>query len=132
MLNSLLLTIFGDPSEKKLKNSFKELEKIKSFEAVYKSEITTIEQIQAKTHEFQSRFSGLNYDDPEDFATMKATLESTKHEAFALHRRACEIIYGQTFTLNTQDVLVWNMIPYDVQLVGALTLHDGNIAEMRT
>ena len=29
MLNSLLLTIFGDPSEKKLKNSFKELEKIK-------------------------------------------------------------------------------------------------------
>ena len=24
------------------------------------------------------------------------------------------------------------MIPYDVQLIGALTLHDGNIAEMRT
>ena len=26
----------------------------------------------------------------------------------------------------------WNMIPYDVQVIGALALHDGNIAEMRT
>ena len=28
--------------------------------------------------------------------------------------------------------MTWNMIPYDVQIIGALALHDGNIAEMRT
>ncbi len=27
---------------------------------------------------------------------------------------------------------VWNMVPYDVQLVGGIILHQGNIAEMRT
>ncbi len=30
------------------------------------------------------------------------------------------------------ESLEWNMIPYDVQIIGALALHDGNIAEMRT
>lgn len=132
MLNSLLLSIFGDPSEKKLKQSLKELEKIKDFEVTYKNEISTIEQVQAKTHEFQSRFHDLSFEDPEDFIKIKETLESTKYEAFALHRRACEIIYGQTFTFPNGEILEWNMIPYDVQLVWALTLHDGNIAEMRT
>ena len=27
---------------------------------------------------------------------------------------------------------VWNMVPYDVQLIGGIILHQGNIAEMRT
>lgn len=62
----------------------------------------------------------------------KEILESIKHEAFALHRRACEIIYGKSFDLGNGNVIEWNMIPYDVQIIGALTLHDGNIAEMRT
>lgn len=129
---SLFTNIFGDPSLKKLKQYQKELEKIKHIEAVYHDEIKTVEQVQAKTHEFQTRFEGLTIDTEEGLSQIRKKLEETKYEAFALHRRACEIIYGQTFELGPEHKLEWNMIPYDVQLVGALALHDGNIAEMRT
>lgn len=129
---SLLTFLFGDPSEKKLKSYQKELDQIKKIETDYRDSITTIEQVQAKTHEFQSRFSGLDIDTDEGFADIKQVIENTKYEAFALHRRACEIIYGQDFELDNNQTIAWEMIPYDVQLVWALALNDGNIAEMRT
>ena len=129
---SLITKIFGDPSEKKVRLYQKELENIKKIEVEYASSITTIEQVQAKTHEFQSRFSGLNIDLESDFESIKNILESTKYEAFALHRRACQIIYGQKFDLGNEHIVEWNMIPYDVQLIGAMALNSGNIAEMRT
>jgi preprotein translocase subunit SecA len=132
MLNFLITRIFGDPSEKKLKSYKKELEKIKAIESRYQTEITTIEQIQARTHEFQSRFTGLDIEDADDLTTIRSILEEIKHEAFALHRRACTLIYGQTFDIGGGEMIEWNMIPYDVQLLGALTLSDGNISEMRT
>jgi preprotein translocase subunit SecA len=48
--------LFGDPSTKKLKQFHKELEIIKSIEIKFREEINSIDQVQAKTHEFQSRF----------------------------------------------------------------------------
>ena len=129
---NILSLLFWDPSQKKLKSYKKDLEKIKSIEWTLRSEILTVEQAQAKTHQFQSLFEGLNMDDLEDRKKAKDILKSIKHEAFALHRRTCELIYGQSFDIGNGNTIEWNMIPYDVQLIGALTLHDGNIAEMRT
>jgi preprotein translocase subunit SecA len=129
---SFLTKIFGDPSEKKLRSYQGDLEKIKVFEAQYQNDITTIEQVQAKTHEFQSRFTGLDVTNSNDLVQIREELEKMKHEAIALHRRACELIYGQEFVVNGEQKIVWNMIPYDVQIIGALALHEGNIAEMRT
>jgi preprotein translocase subunit SecA len=124
--------LFPDPSAKKLRHYTKELDIIKGVEGKIREEITTIEQVQAKTHEFQSRFAGLNTDDEEDRKKMKEILEEIKFEAFALHRRTCELIYGREFDLGGSRKMTWNMIPYDVQLIGGLALHEGNIAEMRT
>ncbi len=132
MLDQIITKLFGDPSEKKLKLYQKELEKIKEVEVNYRNEIATIEQVQAKTHEFQTRFAGLSLENSDDLAKIRELLETTKYEAFALHRRTCEIIYGQEFTFPSGEIIKWNMIPYDVQLVGWLALHSGNIAEMRT
>ena len=126
---SFITKLFGDPSEKKLKNYKKDLEKIKEIEKKYRDEIKTISEVQAKTHEFQSKFEGLDLD--EDIKEIKERLNSIKHEALALHRRACEIIHGQVFEFG-EEKIEWNMIPYDVQVLGALALNDGNIAEMRT
>lgn len=67
----------------------------------------------------------------EDRKVIRSILEEIKHEAIALHRRTCELIYGKSFEIENESIL-WNMIPYDVQIIGALALHDGNIAEMRT
>jgi preprotein translocase subunit SecA len=129
---SLFNTIFGDPSEKRVKSYANDLAQVKAIELEYSSTITTIEQVQAKTHEFKSRFTGLDISDDAGVIEIKKILETTKYEAFALHRRACELIYGQEFDLGNGHKVTWNMIPYDVQIIGAMTLHDGNIAEMRT
>ncbi len=129
---NLISLIFWDPSQKKLKNYRKDLEIIRKIEWRFREEINTIEQVQAKTHEYQSRFEWLNVDDIDDRTKVREILESIKYEAFALHRRACELIYGQTFDIGNGHSVEWNMIPYDVQIIGALSLHDGNISEMRT
>ena len=71
-------------------------------------------------------------DENDDRKKAKEILESIKYEAFALHRRACELIYGQSFVIGNGNMIEWTMIPYDVQIIGAMTLHEGNIAEMRT
>lgn len=77
----------------------RELEQVKTIELEYATTITTVEQVQAKTHEFQSRFTDLDISDASDLKIIKQKLEETKYEAFALHRRACELIYGQEFDL---------------------------------
>ncbi len=129
---SFITALFANSPEKQVRAYRKELDQVRAIEVEYASTITTIEQIQAKTHEFQSRFSGLDVSDDADIVTIRQRLEEVKYEAFALHRRACEIIYGQEFDLGNGHKVVWNMIPYDVQIIGAMTLDSGNIAEMRT
>lgn len=129
---SFLSALLPDSSTKRIKSYEKDLAAIKKIEAHYREVITSVDQVQAKTHEFQTRFSGLDIEDETDMVEIKKRLNDTKHEAFALHRRACELIYGQTFDFGNGHVVTWNMIPYDVQLIGGLTLHDNSIAEMRT
>ena len=132
MINSLITKIFGDPSEKRVKNYTRDLEDIKLIEAKLEKELTSIELVQAKTRDFMARFEGLDYRIDEDYGKIRSILNEIKFEAFATHRIACKLINNQTFVLPENKVMKWSMIPYDVQLVGALALHDGAIAEMRT
>lgn len=96
---SLITKIFGDPSEKKIKKYTKDLEKIKEIEERFQNEMQTVEEIQAKTHAFQSLFEGLDIENEEDRPKIRELLEEIKHEAIALHRRACTLIYGKEFDL---------------------------------
>ncbi len=59
------------------------------------------------------------------------TLDDLLPEAFATVREACRRLMGTTFPVTGQET-TWNMVPYDVQLVGAINLHRGSIAEMAT
>jgi preprotein translocase subunit SecA len=52
-------------------------------------------------------------------------------EAFAVLKDTCRRFVGKTWKV-AGDEIEWNMIPYDVQLVGAITLHQGKVAEMKT
>ena len=59
-------------------------------------------------------------------------IREIRPQVLALHRRASQIVMEQEFKLTTGEKYVWEMIPYDVQLVGAMALDEGNIAEMKT
>ncbi|MBN1434608.1 hypothetical protein JW921_07600, partial [Candidatus Fermentibacterales bacterium] len=52
-------------------------------------------------------------------------------EAFATVKEACRRMVGRSWQVTGHD-LEWNMVPFDVQLIGAVVLHQGRIAEMAT
>lgn len=62
---------------------------------------------------------------------IEQTLDDIMSEAFAVLKETCRRFVGQKWTVAGNEI-VWNMVPYDVQLIGAITLHTGKIAEMKT
>jgi preprotein translocase subunit SecA len=62
---------------------------------------------------------------------LRAALDEVLPEAFATVREACRRLRG-TKVVVTGHELEWDMIPYDVQLIGGIVLHEGKIAEMAT
>ncbi len=131
MLNQLITKIFWDPTEKKIKKYYKELEQIKKIEEIFVKEFQTIDQLKSKTQEFKSKFEWLDIKNEDDYKKTKSILEEIKFEAFALHRTACKLIYWKEFDLWDKKY-TWNMIPFDVQLIWALALNEWNISEMKT
>jgi len=129
-INSIITKIFGDPSEKKVKFYTQEIEKIKDYEK--KLENISLSDIKNKTEEFKKRFEGLDFKVPSDLIKINNILSEIKYEAFAIVKTACKLINGQEFELSEDKKITWNMIPYDVQLVWGLAIHEWNIAEMKT
>ena len=79
------------------------------------------EELKAKREEFRRRFdAGESLDDLlcEAYAVV---WEGCRRLA---ERKATWVVWGSEMT--------WDMIPYDVQLMGAIVLHQGKIAEMAT
>ncbi len=60
-----------------------------------------------------------------------SVLDELLPEAFATVREACRRLVGTTVSVTGHD-LTWDMVPYDVQLIGGIVLHQGRIAEMAT
>jgi len=52
-------------------------------------------------------------------------------EAYALAKLACRKLVGKSWPVCGIET-PWEMVPFDVQLVGAVALHEGRIAEMAT
>jgi len=59
------------------------------------------------------------------------TLDDLMPEAFALAKEACRRLVGKKWTVTGQE-MTWDMVPFDVQLIGGMVLHEGKVAEMRT
>ena len=63
--------------------------------------------------------------------TYEEILDQILPEAFAVVKSTCERLLGKTW-LVVGHKITWNMVPYDVQLMGGVVLHQGKIAEMAT
>ncbi|MFC1700653.1 preprotein translocase subunit SecA [Patescibacteria group bacterium] len=100
---SIFNKILGDPNEKKLNELKLLVEKINSLELEF--EKLSDEQLKEKTNEFRKRLEKENLDD-------------LISEAFAVVREAAKRTLGQRH--------------FDVQLLGGIVLHKGQIAEMKT
>ena len=58
-------------------------------------------------------------------------LDDIMVEAFAMVKETCRRMIGNSWRVSGQNS-EWNMIPYDVQLIGAIVLHNGKVSEMKT
>jgi preprotein translocase subunit SecA len=114
-LNKLL----GDPNEKELKKLRPVVGAVRTAHASLEIQALTLADLPKKTEEFRQRLA--------DGVTMDDLLP----EAFATVIRACELLQGKTISIGKQE-FTWNMVPYDVQIIGGAALHKGSICEMKT
>ncbi|NCF15908.1 MAG: preprotein translocase subunit SecA [Gammaproteobacteria bacterium] len=99
-----MTSLFGSRNQRLLRQYSKVVKTINSLEEGLQA--LSDSELRARTEEFRQR-----YVDGE-------TLDQLLPEAFAVAREA--------------SVRTMGMRPFDVQLIGGMVLHDGNIAEMRT
>ena len=59
------------------------------------------------------------------------TLNEILPEAFAVVKETCRRLLGKKWNVCGIEI-EWDMVPYDVQLIGGMVLHEGKIAEMAT
>ena len=62
---------------------------------------------------------------------LNGALDELLPEAYAAVKETCRRIRGTEYVVTGQK-LAWDMVPYDVQIVGAISLHQGTAAEMAT
>ncbi|HRK74888.1 MAG TPA: DEAD/DEAH box helicase, partial [Rhodothermales bacterium] len=63
--------------------------------------------------------------------TLQITLDQILPEAFAVIKETCRRFVGKEWMAGG-TMIRWDMVPYDVQLLGGIVLHKGRIAEMKT
>ena len=118
-LGEALTKVFGTSNERTVKRMLPTVKAINALEPAMQQ--LTDEQMRAKTDEFRARIAAAIADitDPEERTKAEQdVMEQILPEAFALVREA-----GRR---------VINMRHFDVQLIGGMVLHQGNIAEMKT
>ena len=117
MFASLITKIFGSKHERDLKKLYPIVEEINE----YYEECQSLDEegLKAKTEEFRQRLS-----DGE-------TVDDILPQAFAVVKEACGRHKGKSWNV-VGHPLDWDMVPYDVQLIGGIVLHQGKIAEMAT
>ena len=59
------------------------------------------------------------------------TLNELIPDVFATVKEVCRRLVGTSWKVSDIDI-TWDMIPFDVQLIGGIVLHEGKIAEMAT
>ncbi len=107
----------GDPAEKELKKLWPTVKKVKA--ELEKMGDIQKDDLPKKTEEYKKRIA-----DGE-------TVDDLLPEAFALVMRACQLLCGTEVEVGSRTE-AWNMVPFDVQILGGIVLHKGNIAEMKT
>ncbi|MBP8256933.1 MAG: preprotein translocase subunit SecA [Opitutaceae bacterium] len=117
MLSFLLKGFSGRHYRKFLESARPLVARINEFERSYQS--LSEEQLRAKTDEFRNRLKA------------GETLDQILPEAFATVKNAARRLVGQTVVVCEHE-LTWDMVHFDVQLIGGIALHQGKIAEMAT
>jgi len=113
----LIKKIFGTAQSRQVNRFQKIVKKINAIEEEYQS--LSDEQAKEKVSEFRERLKGIE------------TVDDLLPETYALVKNVCRRLVGTDIHVSGYDQK-WDMIPYDVQLIGGIAMHNGCISEMQT
>lgn len=143
-IGSFLTSIFGTASGREIKRISPIVEQINQ---IYQSlSDVSIEKLRTKTEEFKKNIqevrekaeseiidSDITQDESRKYVIKEEqkVLDEILPEAYAMVKEICRRLIGQEWYACGHKI-VWDMIPYDVQIAGAVILHEGKITEMKT
>jgi preprotein translocase subunit SecA len=113
----ILKRMFGTKHEREVRRLLPTVVRINELAESYTA--LSDSELQAKTPEFRRRLEA------------GETLDDILPEAFALVKETCRRLLGKRWMITGREI-EWDMVPYDVQLIGAIVLHQGKITEMAT
>ena len=117
MISKILKKFSGRHYTKYQKKCEPIIARINAYDDEFKS--LSDEQLRAKTTEYMERFE------------KGETLDELLPEAFATVKNAARRMCGNSYEVCDHQ-LAWEMVHYDVQLLGGIALHEKRIAEMAT
>src|SRR3989339_2248511 len=97
---------------------------------------TKIEELRIKLQSDEEFDRNAAYDDLDELEEQlneeyEEVMNDLLPEAFAVVKATCERLVGKSWNV-AGNKITWEMVPYDVQLMGGIVLHRGKIAEMTT
>jgi len=142
-LSKIVTSVFGKKSDKDLKLLTPFIEEINDqyellsnlSDADLKSKFLEISNefkiLQAQFEKDNAGNSGQDEYNSELTNLQARFLDDKMVEVFAIVKDASRRLLDSKFTVMGQE-MVWDMVHYDVQLIGGVVLHQGKIAEMKT
>ncbi len=124
MIGYVVKKLFGSPAEREVRKMRPTVEAINQQYAGMKN--SSDDALRQKTADWKAQLSKI-----EDHVELAAALQGILPEAFAVVKDACRRLCGGEIMVRAHP-LKWEMIPFDVQLIGGTALHMGRIAEMAT
>lgn len=103
--------------------------------AEFREEINTLrsrlQKEQLSSDEIYELYERIDELETEEYGIIQETLEEILPQAFAVVKEVCRRLVGTKYSVVGHE-MVWDMVPYDVQLMGGMILHEGKISEMAT
>ena len=122
----LIKLIFGSRNERELRKFWPVVRQINELEAGLQK--LSDDELRQKTADWKARLAQI-----QDKKELAAALDEILPEAFAVVKNACRrLTERKTEVIVRGHPVMWEMIPFDVQLIGGMALHKGKIAEMAT
>ncbi|MDP6125619.1 MAG: preprotein translocase subunit SecA, partial [Candidatus Latescibacteria bacterium] len=127
MFKAIFEKIFGTKAERDAKNRQPEVnainfrfEELKSFDD---------ETLKAETVRFKAAIADAGSEND----AVRAALDGLMVDAFAVVKETCRRFQERCYSWDVVGAMTdWDMVPFDVQLIGGIVLHEGNVAEMAT
>src|SRR6516164_5376070 len=121
---NLFKAIFGSKNDRDVKKIRPIVARINEFEAGLQK--LSDDELRAKTAAWKAELAQIKDNDE-----LARRLDAILPEAFAVVKSACRRLCGTEINVR-EHALKWEMVPFDVQLIGGYSLHTRHISEMAT